>query len=171
MTTPIIVTGPQRSGTTIAAQILAHDFGYTYVDESEYNPQNLPPNAVIQAPFLLKCVLELSYFLPTASFVFMYRDKQEIVKSMKRIQWYNDFIDNPLFYSDYVNHCYDYISLLESTLSSTRWKRLNYSDLASHPLFVKQRKNFTVRQWQANRPVGEKTWRNHESVRTYQVRL
>ena len=32
----IVVTGPQRSGTTITAKMIAHDTGHRYVDEAEF---------------------------------------------------------------------------------------------------------------------------------------
>ena len=54
---PVFVTGPQRSGTTIAARILADQSNKTYVDESEYNALTLPDNAIIQAPFANKFIV------------------------------------------------------------------------------------------------------------------
>ena len=32
----VLVSGPQRSGTTICAKMIAHDTGHTYIPESEY---------------------------------------------------------------------------------------------------------------------------------------
>ena len=89
MTHPIFVTGPQRSGTRLAAQIIARQTGRTFVDELDYNP-DIPMNSVIQAPFLLKAVIELSFMFPTAEFAFMYRNVDDIVKSMEHIEWYKD---------------------------------------------------------------------------------
>jgi hypothetical protein len=167
----IFVTGPQRSGTTIAARILSHDLNRPYIDESEYTPHDIPSNAVIQAPFILKSVLELSYVFPESHFVFMDRDKEEIIQSMERIEWYKDYIDDPQFYSDYVDHTYRYLELLCHTLDEDRWSILPYASLSNHPLFVTNRDDFTVRQWQKDKPKGPKLWRNDNSTGSYKVRL
>ena len=167
----IFVTGPQRSGTTIAARILAHDLNRPYVDEAEYTPNDIPTNAVIQAPFILKSVLELSFLFPEAHFVFMDRDKEEIIKSMERIEWYKDYIDDPLFYSTYVDHTYQYLELLCKTLDEDRWSILPYASLSNHPLFITNRDGFTVRQWQKDKPQGPTLWRNDDNTRSYKVRL
>ena len=168
---PIFVTGPQRSGTTIAAHILAFDLNRTYVDESEYTQNNLPKNAVIQAPFIIKFVLELSYMFPKAHFVFMERDKNDIIKSMERIEWYKDYISDSSFYDIYVEHTYKYIDLLCNTLPKDRWSVLQYDSLITHPLFINDRHDFTVRQWQKDKPEGPTTWRNDNSTGSYKVRL
>ena len=168
---PIFVTGPQRSGTTIAARILATDLNRTYVDEAEYTPNAIPPNAVIQAPFIIKFTLELSYMFPKAHFVFMERDKEDIVRSMERIEWYKDYIQDATFYNTYVEHTYKYIDLLCETLPKDRWSILQYDSLTTHPLFVKDRDDFTVRQWQKDKPEGPTTWRNDNGTGSYKVRL
>ena len=62
---PIFVTGAQRSGTTIAARIIASDLNANYVDESDYHPEDLPSNAIIQAPFIYKFVPCLLYTSPS----------------------------------------------------------------------------------------------------------
>ena len=36
-THPIFVTGPQRSGTRLAAHIIARETGRKFIDETEYN--------------------------------------------------------------------------------------------------------------------------------------
>ena len=56
-------------------------------------------NSVIQAPFLLKAVIELSFIFPTAQFAFMYRNKEDIIKSMERVEWYKDYSDNPIIFT------------------------------------------------------------------------
>lgn len=168
---PIFVTGPQRSGTTIAARILSLDLNRTYVDEAEYTPNDIPVNAVIQAPFIIKFVLELSFMFPKAHFIFMERDKNEIIKSMERIEWYKDYITDSNFYTTYVDHIHKYIDLLCRTLPEDRWSVLQYDSLTTHPLFVKDRHDFTVRQWQKDKPKGPKLWRNDDNTGSYKVRL
>ena len=165
MTHPIFVTGPQRAGSRLAAHIIARETGRTFIDELDYNP-DIPMNSVIQAPFLLKAVIELSFMFPTAQFVFMYRNKQDIIKSMEHIEWYKDYMDSPNFYSTFVDHCYTYIEQLKSELPQDRWFDIHYESLVQDPLFVKDRSNFTVKQHLPDKPNGPETWRNDEYIRT-----
>lgn len=165
MTHPIIVTGPQRAGSRIAANILASDLGGVFVDELEYRLP-LPPRAVVQAPFLLKSVIELSFILPDAKFVFMYRNPKDIVASMERIEWYKDYSTDPDFYMTYVKHCYEYIELLKRTLRKDQWFEIYYESLVNHPMFVEDRTGFTVKQHLPDEPNGPTTWRNDEYIRT-----
>ena len=165
MTHPIFVTGPQRAGSRLAAHIIARQTGRTFIDELDYNP-DIPINSVIQAPFLLKAVIELSFMFPTAQFAFMYRDKQDIIKSMGRIEWYKDYIDSLNFYSTFVDHCYTYIEQLKNELPQDRWFDIHYESLVQDPLFVTDRSNFTVKQHLPDKPNGPETWRNDEYIRT-----
>lgn len=162
---PIFVTGPQRSGTRLAAQIIARQTGRTFVDELDYSP-DIPMNSVIQAPFLLKAVIELSFMFPTAEFAFMYRNVDDIVKSMEHIEWYKDYIDDSNFYLKYVKHSYKYIDFLKEELDVSRWFDIRYESLTQDPLFVKDRSNFTVKQYLPDKPDGPETWRNDEYART-----
>jgi hypothetical protein len=165
MTHPIIVTGPQRAGSRIAANILAQETGGVFVDELEYRLP-LPNNAVVQAPFLLKAVVELSFVIPNVRFAFMYRSPGDIVASMERVEWYQDYTDDPNFYTAYVKHCYEYIDLLKRTLQRDRWFDIQYDSLKTHPLFVQDRTGFTTKQHLPNVPNGPKTWRNDDYIRT-----
>ena len=165
MTHPIIVTGPQRAGSRLASHIIARDTNRTFIDEVDYTP-DIPDYAVVQAPFLLKNVLELSFLLPTAQFAFMIRDKADIITSMERVEWYKDYITTSKFYKAYVDHCYDYINLLQFTLPKHRWFNIYYNSLVDDPLFVKDRANFTTKQHLPNKPNGPKTWRNDEYLRS-----
>lgn len=164
MTHPIFVTGPQRAGSRLAAHIISRQTGREFVDELDYD-LNISMNSVVQAPFLLKAVLELSFIFPTAQFVFMYRDKEDIIKSMENIEWYKDMIDNPDFYSTFVDHCYKYIEQLKDELPQERWFDIHYESLKHDPLFVTDRSNFTVKQHLPDKPYGPKTWRNDDDVR------
>jgi hypothetical protein len=162
---PIFVVGPQRAGSTLAAHIIERQTGRTFVDELDYSI-NVPDNSVIQAPFLLKAVLELSFYHPTAQFAFMYRNKQDVIKSMERIEWCKDYTDDPNFYSAYIDHCYTYIDQLKNELPQERWFDIQYESLVHDPLFVKDRSNFTVKQHLPDKPNGPKTWRNDGYIRT-----
>ena len=161
MTHPIFVTGPQRSGTRIASHMIALQTKRKFIDELDYNI-NIPVYSVVQAPFLLKSILELSFIFPSAKFAFMSRDKQDIIKSMERIEWCKDIIDHPDFYKAYVDNCYDYIDYLKQSLDKDRWFDINYQSLSTHPLFVTDRSDFTTKQHLPNIPNGPKTWRSNE---------
>ena len=165
MTHPIFVTGPQRAGSRLASHIIARQTGREFVDELDYSP-DIPMNSVIQAPFLLKAVIELSFMFPTAQFAFMYRDKQDIIKSMERIEWYKDYIKHHKFYSTFVDHCYNYIEQLKNELPQDKWFDIHYESLVQDPLFVKDRSNFTVKQYLPDKLDGPETWRNDEYIRT-----
>ena len=170
MTHPIIVTGPQRSGTRIAAHIIAQETGGVFVDELDYCLP-LPDNAVVQAPFLLKGVVELSFMVPNVQFAFMYRNPEDIVASMERIEWYKDYSTDPEFYLFFVKHCYEYIDLLKQTLREDQWFDVHYESLQLNPLFIANRDNFTVKQHLPNTPHGPNKWRNDEYIRTVKNRL
>ena len=161
MTHPIFVTGPQRSGTRIASHMIALQTKRKFIDELDYNI-NIPTYSVVQAPFLLKSVLELSFIFPSAKFAFMLRNKQDIIKSMERIEWCKDYIDHPDFYKTYVDDCYNYIDCVTQSLDKDRWFTIDYQSLSTNPLFVTDRSNFTTKQHLPNIPNGPKTWRSNE---------
>ena len=96
----------------------------------------------------------------------MYRNKQDIVSSLERVEWYKDIINNPNFYSSYVDHCYTCIDQLKDELPQERWFDIQYEALVHDPLFVTDRSNFTTMQYLPDKPVGPKTWRNDEYLRT-----
>lgn len=103
----IIVTGPQRSGTRIAAQIIAHDFGLPYCDEKDIHLYSknaalkvfeLEGKAVIQAPGL-SCKAHL--FPANVLIILMMRPVSEIQASEQRIGWDKAWIKNEwLMYED-----------------------------------------------------------------------
>ena len=152
-----LVTGPQRSGTTIAAHILSCELNLQYIDEFDVDFNNLPDDCVVQAPFALKHIVELAFRYPTLHFVYIIREPDEIIASMERIQWFKAYIDDPQFYSTYITQCRLMWTAYKSLLPE-RWTELNYSSFESHPLFVKDRDSFTVKQWQLNNPIGPKLW-------------
>jgi len=100
----IMVTGPHRTGTTIAAKMIAHDLEYEYYteekvwglappedDNAHSTTQNLiaqnhtlKKGAVYQAPLCAEICHKLEDYVAV---VFMVRDVNDILASEKRIAW------------------------------------------------------------------------------------
>lgn len=90
----ILVTGPQRSGTTICARMIASDLKISYLDESLWGVWDgvrarqhaeLDWPCVLQGPGLLKDVGLFNQ--PKCAIVVMIRDSKSIIKSQKRVNW------------------------------------------------------------------------------------
>ena len=95
----VVVSGPQRSGTTIAARIIATESGMQYVDEDEYGTKDIDAwkklvatgqNLVIHSPAMGRWVHEVSD--PKAkgedvAVVWLMRPLPEILASQERIGW------------------------------------------------------------------------------------
>lgn len=165
----ILVTGPQRSGTTICARMIQHDTGYTYIDEGTWDvwagslartiAEEKKP-CVLQGPGILKDALRFSD--PECCVVLMRRDVQDIIASQERIGWniwarkeigyyanltpeMEEYIDAPLYvatakYDYWETYVRDYLSY---------WKEVEYESLKNHPLWVdkEHRSNFRARQY------------------------
>lgn len=90
----IIVTGPQRSGTTICARMIGHDLGLNYVDEGRFEVWKVEKAraaiarhdpCVVQAPGLLRQVNKVvNGYGDKACVVLMRRKPREITDSLKR---------------------------------------------------------------------------------------
>jgi hypothetical protein len=89
----ILVTGPQRSGTTIASQMIALDTGHRCIDESEFGVYDVAAwrallqldDVVIQCPHMLKFILDDPR--EDVLVVLMRRDLAAIHASERRIRW------------------------------------------------------------------------------------
>lgn len=112
----ICVTGPQRSGTRIASQILSHDLNLTYVDEGGsgndinflYKIINDLDNFVFQCPCLSQFAEEFPKEITT---VFMIRNVDDIISSQKRIKWpFEDRVKN--WYIEKFSNLYNINTLL-----------------------------------------------------------
>ena len=89
----IVVTGPQRSGTRIASQMIAADTGHEFVDEVDFLITDTArfrqalqrDGVVVQAPHMLKDVVDDPP--PGVFVVLMRRDLSQIHASAERINW------------------------------------------------------------------------------------
>lgn len=158
----IVVTGPQRSGTTIAAKIIAAELNYQLIMEETFREDNLidftasiieNEFCVIQAPALASIIHLLKK--PEIAVVFMMRPVEDIIASESRINWLDkhDSVEkNKYFRFDSPEP----ISLLKQSVWKTYQKNmlkerafeLEYNSLQTHSLWVpgELRKSFHSRQ-------------------------
>ena len=175
---PIIVTGCQRSGTTIAAHILGNAKQYIVLEDTDWEPtpqhvQTLKDlvdsgrsRIVIQSPTALYNFHFIHHMIPQIHWVGCKRDKNEILSSMKRIKWMQDMYPDYLpFYKDHIRYMNAQWGLLKQLLPKDSWTEVRYPDeLQDYPEFIPQnlRKDFTIKQHRLNEPKGSKYWLNDE---------
>lgn len=153
----VIVTGSQRSGTTISSKILAKELGYELIDENFFEIDNLflffkllseKEKFVIQSPALS----HLCHKFPSDIFiVFMMRDFVDIEKSASRINWALDgyesgkfFIENEKSWEVKRRIWYKW----QKPNLIDRCAELEYENMRSHPLWIEKesRVNFLPKQ-------------------------
>lgn len=144
----IVVTGPQRSGTRIAAKMIAADTGHRFVDEVEFGVFDASrwralldgDGIVVQCPTMLKDVVDDP---PSGVYVvLMRRPLEDIHASEKRIGWRTEAFGHA-----------DVLELMKlgasegdpAELKYRYWDthtkefpylELDYAELERHPLFV-----------------------------------
>jgi len=143
----IVVSGAQRSGTTITAAILSDELKMDLHLEEDFDVHDEDKfrslKGVIQAP-------AMSHILDQENcVVYVHRPIEEILKSQDRIGWGENLVElskygltegisaevKELFWrlqKRFINHPFD----------------INYKDMNYHPYFITDRKDFGVRQWQ-----------------------
>lgn len=95
--TKIVVTGPQRSGSTFTAKTLGSDLSFLFVDESDLNCVGFDiekvaslllnyDKIVVHCPPVSHFIHHLK-FISKLAIIFMYRDVNEIISSQNRICW------------------------------------------------------------------------------------
>jgi len=92
----IIVSGPQRSGTTFAASALSKTLGYKYLDETEYKNDplilneiiNKSNNLIVQGPAQCHRLQDIDGL---DLIIIMKRNIEDIIKSQDRIDWTRRF--------------------------------------------------------------------------------
>lgn len=154
----ILVTGPQRSGTRLIAKAIAHDTGYTYVDEAEIKVDSVyelywemdrkGPSLVVQCPGLCWIAPQLAMINPSIFIVLCMRDEKEIIESQDRINWQWEWLERlryqtrtdflmphklmgwPVARIKYV--VWDH----EKRLIPGRYREVQYESLQDHPLWV-----------------------------------
>ena len=90
----IIVSGPQRSGTTYAAFTLSQDLEYKHIDEQEFGTHTTEgflnvlsqENIVVQCPAVSHVLDQIQS--QNTIILWMDRDNEDIAKSEDRIDWH-----------------------------------------------------------------------------------
>ena len=154
----VLVTGPQRSGTTIAAKMIAADTGLAFVDENDFGVKDIAPwgdmvttarKRVIQCPSMCRFVHWFGGYDDVAV-VLMRRDVEDIIRSERRIGWSLEAfelsryaaVDGPISAVKY-----GYWDNYQKTFIKHAFE-VGYRSLADHPLWLPDdaRKNFTAKQ-------------------------
>ncbi len=154
----VLVTGPQRSGTTIATKILAHELGYRFVSEKDIKTHSLwrlhkrlfsLRREVIQGP----CFGSMCHYIdtPRTLVVFMRRDVNEIVRSEQRIGWNAHKWELANYFRDSGTIAavrYECWEQYQQQLMEVPWIELAHASLAGHRLWVEgeKRRHFADHQ-------------------------
>ena len=159
----VIVTGPPRSGTTISGKIIAHELGYEFIDEHQYEHN-------ISVKFVEILLTRSSVVVHTTSFtrdihliknipiVLVKRNINDILKSFENSKRFKGKHENGLFarFDDealgiILNHygckngCVPEVIYDHFYKHNKDFFELNYEDLKDHELFIDKdkRKKFT----------------------------
>lgn len=164
--TKVLVTGPQRSGTTFMAYALAKDLGWKYIDEAVFqvDDKNLfkkllsrDENLVIQCPGIMRWIS--SYDNEKNLIVLMRRDTKAIIKSEKNRGWgfelyekgkYRDTGTEDLMVRPISIIKYDWFDKVQ--IKNIRFSKvigIKYpEDVSNHPLYISDddRINWGIKQ-------------------------
>jgi len=124
-----VVTGPHRSGTTIAAEMIAHDTGKRCIHEEAFDYRNIieaeqviARGGVIQGPYLLPWAPILK-----AHIVYMQRPDDDIEASVRRLR--ERGISTPFFSAEQAHR-------LAHEQGPRSHETVPYGRLRHHPLWV-----------------------------------
>jgi hypothetical protein len=164
----ILVTGPQRSGTRIAAKMIANDTGRDYVDENNYRVASekyfakwvKKGNCVIHCPAMMRYIHK--YSADDTLIVVMIREPEDIIASQKRVDWHNGILDELYKYGVAWKDLRFYAAwerppicilkynwwAFDQKYKVKNYLELWYEDLAEHPMWIPKelRKDFTTTQ-------------------------
>lgn len=150
----VLVTGPQRSGTTICARIIEAEFGHRYVDERKVGVRSLcklvlalrESNVVVQGPCFSPCCHWID--TPETAVVFMIRDVGDIKASQQRIGWGWADYERQNYFRDageIADIRYEAWDRYQKPMMQVPYFEVRYQDLSVHPLWVdkESREKFT----------------------------
>jgi len=150
----ILVVGPQRSGTRICAQMIAHDTGHTYIDESEFGGDiefwakeiiRLNYNCVVHGPGIMR----ICHCTAADLVIVLIRDIKEILQSQYRLAWAHDREELDKYGARRGPSCVVKYAVWKSQKKYVpRFMEIPYAELNKHPMWVdkKDRKGWTWNQ-------------------------
>ena len=160
----ILVTGCQRTGTTICSHIIAKDLGYKHIDEDEFDVhfQNKfekiireSSNIVIHCPGMSRNIHK--YSNDQTAIVWMLRNKDDVINSRNRIFWQDNREKNKYMFDHIVptGDIYDIKNWYWQTYQKSNCKNtyeIEYESLKDHRLWLDKsvRNSFRNRQWKRN---------------------
>lgn len=171
----ILVTGPQRSGTTICAAMLAYSHGKAFLPDEEIGQNDVgrlksiigKSEFVLQCPALLPQIHTLDF--EDTAIVLMWRDTGDINASIERIEWEGgkeeieryqmaNLFDRTIWESWLIAfkvsskaiaaYKYQMWTNIQRPICKMPVFDLGYNSLHWHPLWIKksERRNFEPRQ-------------------------
>ena len=172
----IIVTGCQRSGTTIAAHILGNARQHLVLEDNDWlpTPEHVKilkdlidsgrDQMVIQSPTALYNFHYIHHLIPSLHWVGVKRKKKDIINSMIRVKWMqDDYPDFLPFYNHHISYMNTLWNLLKQQLPQDNWTEVKYpQELTDYPEYIPQnlRNDFTIKQTKLNTPKGPRYWVN-----------
>jgi hypothetical protein len=161
----ILVTGPQRSGTTICGKMIAQDLGMKYVDEDTFKVFDIDlfedlindsERLVIQCPGL--CHIIHLYGRGNIAIVFMKRDIKDIIASQERIHWPKEKGELTKYEKTegiISKVKYDFWHFHQKDKINFQFE-IEYSSLKSHPLWIPKDKRINFKPKQTKIKENEK---------------
>jgi hypothetical protein len=148
----ILVTGPQRSGTTIVSRMLGNDLGRKVYDEVGGVDFELllkqDGDIVMQSPHICYRIHHFAEKKDLAV-IFMVRNMMDILRSQKRIEWKGEKEETALYKQEFLNRL-DYLNPI-CIIRREAWDKyqfdvlpnawmLKYDSLEKHPMWVPKEK-------------------------------
>lgn len=168
----ILVSGPQRAGTTITAAMIANDLEYEFQEDVQAQLERFALDYQDHEPTVFHCPSYCHYIhqlahIPHLAVVMVMRDIEAIIASEQRIPWayepqqlglYRKAIPKPTFavQSPVSVVKYRYWQEVQKPVFGEHGYEVRYEDLASHPMWVppEHRKGFTSNQLEVGKPHG-----------------
>jgi hypothetical protein len=169
----ILVSGPHRAGTTIAAAMIANDLDYEFQEDVQDQLETFAGSHQIYRPTVFHCPSYCHFIhqlaaIPELAAVMVIRNVEAIIASQNRIPWafeptqINAYrfrtIPKPTFaiQSPIATVKYRYWQEIQKPIFGKNGYEIHYDCLKFHSMWVapEQRKGFTANQLEVGRPHG-----------------
>ncbi len=173
----VLVSGPHRSGTTIAAAMIANDLGYEFQEDTQTQLERFLTSHKDHPPTIFHCPSYCYYIhqlakIPDLAAIMVIRNVQDIISSEKRMPWAfepqqlgfyqakaqprpNFPIQSPISVVKY-RYWYEVQRPIFDELGNGY--EVHYEDLKAHPMWVlpRDREGWTSNQLEAGKPHGQR---------------